>query len=484
MSFLTRTLLPVLLLPAIAHAQDSVDFNFDSSVFDDSSLFDADVRSPRLFTFKLSQQTYGHINRHGGFDINGQPDQQHQGTEINRTGLLVKYQHPFAQGWLLQGSAQAKSYWSGDYEYQANGDAIDTELRINELFVQRSSERHSVSFGRQTIVWGETEGNSVLDIINTSEFRDLTIIDIEDARRNQWLLVWDYFGNTNFGNTSVDDRNAAQSRGNWSTFLNLYPEFNPAPVRGSPFFFEPQFNLSDYGRDQPLFEAGTRWSRSFAGSDIALMGAYLYENQLRYSAPADGAGDALATKSDFWLFGFSANRAIGKLLLKFDVAYKLDVLTDTAVFQQQVLQEGLQEGLQTAAPPMLSTRKKNQLGTSFGFEYAISNEQNISIGVLAQRFLDADGGLAANESLLNDDVTGNILLRYSNSMSNNNLLLTLTAQSALDGESLLISLAANYNLNDNWALMGQLIATRASKEAMLHFLDQDVRLGATVSYSF
>lgn len=295
---LTRTLLAALLLPAIAHAQDSVDFNFDSSVFDDSSLFDAEVRSPRLFTFKLSQQTYGHINKHSGLDIYGQPDIRSRGSEINRSSLLVKYQNPFAQGWLLQGSAQAKSYWSGDYEYQANDDSVDTELRINELFVQRSSDSHSISFGRQTIVWGETEGNSVLDIINTSEFRDLTIIDIEDARRNQWLLVWDFYGDRSAGDS------AARNTGSWSTFLNLYPEFNPAPVRGSPFFFEPQFNLSDYRRDQPLFEAGTRWSRSFTGSDIAVMGAYLYENQLRYSAPVDGVGDALAEKKWFlatWL---------------------------------------------------------------------------------------------------------------------------------------------------------------------------------------
>jgi hypothetical protein len=466
LSFFKRTMLAVLLLTGTAQAQNTLDFNFDSSIFDDSSLFDGKVGSPRLFTFKLSQQTYGHINKHDGADIYGQQDIQNRGTEINRTGLLLKYQNPFAQGWLVQGSAQAKAYWSGDYEYRANGDSVESDLRINELFVQRSGERHSIRFGRQTIVWGETEGNSVLDIINTSEFRDLTIIDIEDARRNQWLLVWDYYG----------DRNS----GSWSSFVNLYPEFNPAPVLGSPFFFEPKFNLSDYRREQPLFEAGTRWSRSFTGSDIAVMGAYLYENQLRYFPPLDGRGDALAEKNGFWLLGFSANRAIGKLLLKFDLAYNHELLTDTVIFQQAASQEaGLQP--QTA---LQSSRKRNQLGTSFGFEYAISNEQNISIGVLAQRFLNADKGLPANEFLLSDETAGNILLRYSNSMNNNNLLFSVTAQSALGGDSQLLSLAASYSLNDNWALMSQLIATRASKKSALYFLDQDLRLGATLSYSF
>ena len=60
-----------------------------------------------------------------------------------------------------------------------------------------------------------------------------SIIDIEDARLNQWMVVWDYFGDS----------------GQFSTFINLYPEFNPAPVRGSPFFFEPAFNITDYDRD-------------------------------------------------------------------------------------------------------------------------------------------------------------------------------------------------------------------------------------------
>ena len=96
-------------------------------------------------------------------------------------------------------------------EYKANGNNFDAESRINEFFVQRSFEQHSIRSYRQTVVWGETVGNSVLDVI-TFEFRDFTIIDIEDARLNQWMVVWDYFG----------------EESNWSSFINLYPEFNPA----------------------------------------------------------------------------------------------------------------------------------------------------------------------------------------------------------------------------------------------------------------
>ena len=93
--------------------------------------------------------------------------------------------------------------------------------------MQRTLGRHSLKFGRQTLVWGETVGNSVLDVINHTEYRDFSIIDIEDARLNQWMLVWDFFNN--------------QSQ--LSGFLNLYPEFNPSPVEGSPLYFALPINL-------------------------------------------------------------------------------------------------------------------------------------------------------------------------------------------------------------------------------------------------
>ena len=106
-----------------------------------------------------------------------------------------------------------------------NGDAVETEGQLNDLFIQRSSGKHSFKLGRQTVVWGETVGNSVLDIINNSEFRDFTIIDIEDARLSQAMLVWDYFDSAN--NSSL------------STFVNLYPEFNPAPYAAARCFLTP-----------------------------------------------------------------------------------------------------------------------------------------------------------------------------------------------------------------------------------------------------
>ena len=442
-------------------AQFDVDFSFDDDLF--GAAFDDDEQSSSIsswlenFTIKISQQFSGQTNSHDVDLAPGFSFPRESELETNRFGINIRYQNAFAPGWLLQASGHAKAYWKDDYEFNANGDSIDTEFRINELFIQHSFDQHSLKFGRQTVVWGETVGNSVLDIINHNEFRDFTIIDIEDARLNQWMLVWDFFGEDS----------------NFSSFLNLYPEFNPAAVRGSPFFFEPEFNLTDYERDGDLlFEFGSQWKKSFEGSDIAFMAAYLYENQLRYEDPLLRVGDAVAKKNDFILLGFSANRAIGKLLLNFDLAFSHDVLADSFNFP----------GTASLANPV--NLNKDQIGTSFGFEYAISNEQSVSLGIQAQKLLDEDEGLLPGQTLINEGVFGSWLVRYSNSLMNGDLVLSSTLQGDLKAESLLVLLGANYTVNDNWALSSQIISINADEGSALLYFAEDLRLGVTLTYSF
>lgn len=461
-----RLLLAALAVTPLGLAQaqqipDNIDgFDFDSASFGDDPFAQPSSATPAWlepFTFKLSQQLFAQVNEHSITRPDGSTDSRAAALENNRFSLLTRYQNPFAPGWLLQASAQAKVYWPGDYEYRANDDRIDTEFRLNEFFVQRSTGANSVKVGAQTVVWGENIGNSVLDVINTSEFRDLTIIDIEDARLNQWLLVWDRF----LGDYQM------------SSFVNLYPEFNPPPVRGSPFFFEPAFNLTDYRRDKALFEVGSQLRWSFAGSDVSFMAAYLYENQLHYSAPPSGVGDAHSEANDYLLLGVSANRAIGMLLLNLDIAYSHDILATVLVTP-----------IDRNHAPYLAPQAMNKLGATLGFEYAIDNDQSIVFGVAAEGKLSPNSHIASDAALLEEEVSGNALLRYSNNMRNGDLLLAVTLQSALDADSMLGSVSLNYTLSNNLSVMGQVIATSAKKNSALAVLDEDLRMGMTLSWTF
>ena len=408
-------------------------------------------------TIRLSQQISGQVNHHLVEPLPGYLLSKHGDLENNRFGINLRYQNAFALGWLLQGSWQARAYWPGDYEYTANNDNLDAEYRVNELFVQRSLDQQSLKLGRQTVVWGETVGNSVLDVINHTEYRDFGTIDIEDARLNQWMLVWDVF----------------KDSGNWSSFINLYPEFNPQPVVGSPFYVPLPYELNDYIRsDKTLFEVGTQWSKSFEGSDIALMAAYLYENQLRYPQANPQPIDFVALTNDFVLLGLSANRAIGKLLLSADIALSHGLLLD-----ESTLSGGGGFGL-------ASDIKKDQIALSLGFEYGISNSQSLSVSIQAKRMLDERGGLADEQQLINKGVYGSWLVRYSNQVMNDNLGLSATLQGDLEGDTGLLFLGADYSVNDRWQVAGQIISIISKKNSPLAIFDQDLRLGLIVTYAF
>lgn len=456
--------------------EDSSNDSSDELVFDDpfASVFDApfddsaassqdrNSNTPEWlsgFTVKLTQQILFQTKTH---DVNLRIPQgpvitvpQEADVETNRLAANVRYQFAFTPGWLLQASGFARVFLHDDYEFEALDKGFDTEFRLNEFFIQRSFDQHSVKLGNQTVVWGEVDGNSVLDVINVTEFRDFSIIDIEDARLNQPMLVWDYFG----------DRFGERSR--LSTFVTLYPEYNPPIVRGSPFFVEPAFNITDYKRTASLeFEGGMRWSRSFEGSDIALMAAYLIENQLSYSNPAELGQDALSTNNAFSLVGFSANRALGNLLLNLDVAYSRGILVNNLNIPGVAAAEGAR-----------STR--NQLGTSVGVEYAINNEQNIALSVQLAKPL---AGKA--QTPIQEESTGAWLMRYSNSLMNGDLALALGMQGDIHGEFTILQASADRTLNDRWAMGLNLILLDGVETSPISLFAGDIRLGFNLTYSF
>lgn len=217
-------------------------------MFDDESAAAIAKPAPAFwdrFTFKLSQQVYAQVHPHRtASGVNKATT-----VEDNRLGLLVKYQNPFAPGWNLQGSGQTKIYWPSDYDFnglisqsiEMEQRLENTEMRLIELYVSKNIGDHTLKLGRQTLVWGEAEGNSVLDTLNTLEYRDLSTIEVEDARLNQWFAVWDYF----------------KANRRLSSFVNLNPQFNPLPRKGSPAYVPSYFSIADPDNKQ-RFEAGAR----------------------------------------------------------------------------------------------------------------------------------------------------------------------------------------------------------------------------------
>ena len=128
--------------------------------------------------------------------------------------------------------------------------------------------------------------------------------------------------------------------------------------------------------------------------------------------------------------------------------------------------------------------KKDRIGTSFGFEWAIDNKQSVSLGVQAQKLLDEREGLLPGQQLVYEGVYGSWLIRYINNLLNSDLIISSTLQGNIDGNSLLAFLSANYTITDNWAISTSIISISANNKSPLIFFDEDLRLGFTIEYSF
>ena len=129
---------PLILDPDVSF-DPGIDFGFDEDIFSGAFEQESD-KSPTAkwfedFTIRISQSTSGQANNHaidlgpfGSFP-------KEADLETNRLQFNIRYQNAFAPGWVLQGSMWYRVYWNQDYEYVSNGDAVETEGQLNDLFI-------------------------------------------------------------------------------------------------------------------------------------------------------------------------------------------------------------------------------------------------------------------------------------------------------------------------------------------------------------
>ena len=124
------------------------------------------------------------------------------------------------------------------------------------------------------------------------------------------------------------------------------------------------------------------------------------------------------------------------------------------------------------------------LGISFGFEYGISSTQDLSLSAKMETVVDERDGLKANQKLVTEGTRGTWLLRHSKRMLDENITFSSTLQGDLDGNSVLISLRSDFAISDQIEIGYHLLFIDANNDSQMTIFDQDLRLGATLTYFF
>jgi len=106
--------------------------------------------------------------------------------------------------------------------------------------------------GKQQIVWGETDGLKLLDVVNPQNFREFILTDFDESRIPLWSVKHDF---------SVDKLNVQ---------LVWIPDntYHDLPALTDPFF--PKSNLPPLGSNTTLLNSPQKPSRFFRDSEFGV----------------------------------------------------------------------------------------------------------------------------------------------------------------------------------------------------------------------
>ena len=155
------------------------------------------------------------------------------------------------------------------------GDSFQAELR--ELYLDLLYDDFDIRLGRQQIVWGESIGLRILDVINPQDFREFILNDFIDARIPLWSLRVGYtLSDWTFEGLWLPDFEASRPADQGSEFQFRNVPLPALPVQPRPPLPSVQVGSVHQPEDWRLSdsEVGFRVTRFMRNMDLSLN--YLY----------------------------------------------------------------------------------------------------------------------------------------------------------------------------------------------------------------
>ncbi len=231
-------------------------------------------------------------------------------TVNNRSSFRIEYEKYFLDDFYLRVDTKLNAFWGSDHRAKAENRDIFLENSSRDAFLQFSKGNTSVKVGRQVLIWGESDGGAITDVISPRNFSELFFISLEEARIGQFMATVDRFGPS----------------GTWSLFYVPDAQFNEYPEPGTQYYIDPfQGTAEVRGGDVDRGEYGLRWKKTFGRSDIAVMAASLIDNDFSFRQAGFTDDGRLLVRRDrerFGMLGATFNFASGNWIFSGELAWK------------------------------------------------------------------------------------------------------------------------------------------------------------------
>lgn len=303
----------------------------------------------------------------------------------NRNSFRVEYAKFFWESFYFSLDTKLNAYWAKDYQANGRGKKIHFDTNTQAAFLQYSTPGGSTSIraGMQRLIWGESEGGAITDIVSPRNGVDLFFIPLDESRISQFMVNADYFS----------------SIGDWSAFFIPSPKMNKSPDRSSIYYVDPfdgQARVYHEPNKEHDYEYGMTWKKTLGRSDVTFMTARLMDNDYFYRGNGiDGAGALQVSrfKQRLSMFGTTFNYVTDRYLLKGEIALK-----SPKVFNDANMQVIRRDVVDSSIGLTYSLKQSDTIGFELVNSYVnnwderiINTQRNMSSVVLNTYFESSDG---------------------------------------------------------------------------------------------
>lgn len=406
-------LLPLVLLlmlchlPAYGAQMDYSEQDDDELSLDEDSFgFDEEENEPDLWNEWWSKASRLTLKHETSYKV-----KRPTGLVNNRTSVRLEYNKYFLEDYYVRFDGKLNGYWGADHQTGAR----DHKMLVKEAFVQGSFGNTSVKLGRQMLIWGESEGGAITDVVSPRNLTELFYINLEESRLGQNMLNVDHFSDI----------------GDFSFFFAPKAKFNQYPERGSAYYLDPFGGGAEFStvRLNKEHEYGFRYKRTWGKSDVALMVARLIDND--YIASFDHIGqdgtiyfNQMAGRQT--MVGATFNYPVGNFLISGEVASKSDKLFNDS--NSNVLQ-------------------RDMLDASLAVEYSINGNDIVGLELVNSHIDDYDDSIefAPHNSY-------SLIFSYLGFFANEDFMLNWLSIFADPYTSSLHSIYTTYKFDDNLSM--------------------------------
>ncbi len=272
-------------------------FDEDEDEFEDEAdTAGADKRSGLTdFTFTLAH------------DLSWATREPDPGIVTNRSSLRCEFDKSFWDNLFIKFDGKASLYLENDHVAEAGGKDADVDEEIREFYIQAGFDRFMIRAGKQVVVWGETDGDVINDVVSPRDESEFIFMDLEDSRLGQYMASMDLYSDY----------------GDCLFFVTFKPGFNETPDRGTRYYrglgdavvTEERTEFSDR-------EAGFKWKKIFDKFELSFMTASLLQNAGVLEHQSGNVYNKVYERYGF--YGVGASYTIGSFLFKIDASFKND----------------------------------------------------------------------------------------------------------------------------------------------------------------